>query len=140
MLGGLGRAPKYVQADTVYYNHAIGVAVAPDTWISAFVKYIMTEYFVDVAGYDVIEDEYQTHGAKADFAAQAETLGLVSYDIAYKSMDNPFPNGLQLYCLAKYGCDQYLLNNAKFATAPYTKALADWVEADIILMVADFAA
>lgn len=140
MLGGLGRAPKYVQAEKVYYNHAIAVAVAPDTWISAIVGYIMATYFVNVAGYQALYDEFDTHGQAAHWVSEALALGLTTFDIAYKDMPTPFHHGFQLYCLAKYACDQYLLNNLKFATAPYTKALNTWDDADIDLMVADFTA
>lgn len=138
MLGGLGRAPKYIQKDSVYYTYALAVEEAGQTWISSFVKYIMATYFVNVAGFDALEDEYFQHPTKADFISAASTLGLTTFDLTYRAMTKPFGLGFQIYCLAKYGCDQYLLDNLKFATAPYTKALDQWIGTDVTLMVADF--
>ena len=138
MLGGLGRSAKYVQVDKAYSNFAKEVAPAGQSWISWYVDYIMTIYFPDVAGYDAIIAEKTAHLATADFDAQAVALGLTTFDLAYKSMTKYFDHGSQLYCLAKHGCDQYLLDNTKFNAVPYTKALADWLLADIQLMVADF--
>lgn len=140
MLGGLGRAPKYVQDDTVYYNHAKSVEPAGQTWLSYFVKYIMETYFANLAGYTALWDEWQAHPAQADFTTRAEALGLATFQLAYKSHSSHFYPGFQLYCLMVFGCDQYLLDNTKFETAPYTKAKATWVDADIVLMVADFSA
>lgn len=138
MLGGLGRSPKYVQPASVFEVDAVEIAPAGQSWISYYVKYIMTTYFTSVAAYDVVYDEFAAHVAAGNFAAQAVALGLTTFDLAYKDMTNTFTQGFMLYCLAKFGCDQYLLDNTKFATAPYTKDLATWVEADVILLVADF--
>lgn len=140
MLGGLGRAPKYIQDDSAYYTFALGVEPEGQTWISYFVKYIMTTYFPDVAGYNTLITEWSAHTARADFDNEAASLGLTNFDLAYKNMGSSFFAGYQLYCLAKFGCDQYLLDNTKFNAAPYTKALATWLLADIQLMVADFSA
>ena len=140
MLGGLGRAPKYVQADKVFHAFALAITPSGQSWISYFVKYVMTTYFTNVAGFDAIYAEFQAHGAKLDFGSEAATLGLTNFDLAYKDMTNIFDRGMQLYMLAKYSCDQYLLDNTKFNAAPYTKALDTWVLADVQLMVADFSA
>jgi len=140
MLGGLGRAPKYVQNGSAFKTYALAVEPGGQTWLSYFVKYIMTTYFTNVAGYDALCTELGAHAAKNDFRDRANDLGLAVYDLAYKDMDNVFMPNFQLYCLAKFACDMYLLNNTKFNAAPYTKALATWVNADIVLMVADFSA
>jgi len=140
MLGGLGRAPKYVQAEKVYYNHAKEVAPSGQSWISNYMKYIMVTYFTNVAGFDALYTEFDTHQNAADWVADAAALGLTSFNLAYKDMTNPFHHGLQLYCLAKFACDQYNLDNTKFNTAPYTKTLSTWDDTDIGLMTADFAA
>ena len=138
MLGGLGRSPKYVQPESVYEVDAVEVAPAGQSWISYYIKYIMTTYMSTVVAFGLLDDELGAHAAGSDFLAEAAALGLVTYTLAYRDMTPAFSAGLQLYCLAKYGCDQYLLDNTKFATAPYTKALATWLLADIQLMVADF--
>lgn len=140
MLGGLGRAPKYIQTDKVFEVFAKVITPSGQSWISYFVKYIMTTYFTSVAGFEALNDEADGHAAQADFQAEANALGLTSFNLAYKSMGSTFTNKHQLYCLAKYATDQYLLDNTKFNAAPYTKALATWVLADVQLMVADFSA
>lgn len=138
MLGGLGRAPKYVQTDSLYYDYAKEVEPEGQTWLSYFVSYIMATYFTNVAGYIAKYDEYMAHPAKADWDTRAAALGLVIFDLPYRAMSNAMPGGGLLYMVANFGCDQYLLDNSKFLTAPYTKTLATWVDADIVLMVADF--
>lgn len=140
MLGGLGRAPKYVQVGSDFEGYAKAVAPSGQSWISQFVKYIMVTYFTNLAGYTALWDEWQAHAAQADFTTRAEALGLTTFQIAYKSHSAHFYPGMQLYCLAKYGCDQYLLDNTKFNISPYSTALASWVDAEIVEMVADFTA
>jgi len=140
MLGGLGRSAKYVQPEQTFETFAKAITPAGQSWISYYVKYIQTEYFSDVAGYDALYDEFVAHAAAANFSAEANSLGLVSYDLAYKDMTNAFHYGLMLYCLAKYATDQYLLDNTKFNASPYTTALASWDLAKIQEMVADFSA
>lgn len=140
MLGGLGRSTKYIGSTFTFAVFAKVITPAGQSWISYYIKYIMATYFPNVAGYDALLAEVGAHGALADWIAQATALGLVAFDLSYKDMTTQFGEAFQLYCLAKYATDQYLLDNTKFNAAPYTKALATWVEADIILMVADFSA
>lgn len=140
MLGGLGRSAKYVQPDKTFEGYSKAVTPAGQSWISYYVDYIMTEYMASVAEFDDLYDEQAAHISNLDFNNEATTLGLIDFDLAYKSMSHLNHRGLQLYCVAKYGCDQYLLDNTKFNAAPYTKALATWVLADVQLMVADFSA
>ncbi len=140
MLGGLGRSPKYVQTLSPYEVHGSTVAPAGQSWISYYIKYIQKTYFTDVAGYDAIYTEWNVHTAIDDFTAEGLALGLVSFDLAYKDMANVFTKGMMMYCLAKFGCDQYLLDNTKFNESPYTTALASWTLTEIQEMVADFAA
>ena len=140
MRGGLGRAPKYVQTESDFEGYGKAVAPSGQSWISYLVKYIMTTYFTNVAGYDAEHTELSLHAAKNDFRDRGAEIGLTVFDLNYKSMANTFTPALQMYMLAKYATDQYLLDNTKFNIAPYTKALADWVNADIVLMIADFAA
>lgn len=140
MLGGLGRSVKYVQTTSDYATWARGVAVAPDTWVSAYVKYIQATYFPTVAAFDAHHDEFNTHAHKGAWDTRADALGLTVFDLTYKDMTYGFAQGHQLYCLAKHGCDQYLLNNAKFNAEPYITALADWDDTEIVAMIADFAA
>jgi len=140
MLGGLGRSAKYVQPEQTFETYAKAITPAGQSWISYYVKYIQTEYFPDVAGYDALYVEFNAHAAKTDFDDEAFDLGLTAFDLAYKDMTSFFSAGLMLYCLAKYSTDQYLLDNTKFNSSPYSTALADWNLAKIQEMVADFSA
>lgn len=138
MLGGLGRSAKYVQSLSLYETYGKVIAPGGQSWISYYVKYIMKTYFTSVVNYDALYDEYNGHAAKQAWHAQAIALGLVAFDLDYKGMDNAFDAGFLLYCLGKYGRDQYLLDNTKFNSSPYDTAIADWVEAEILELVADF--
>lgn len=138
MLGGLGRSVKYVQKDTAFEIFAKVVAPSGQSWISYFVKYIMTTYFTSVVGFEAIHTELVATGILADYLSEATALGLTNFDLTYKGMDEPFAPATQLYCIAKYATDQYLLDNTKFNAEPYKTALADWDLAKIQAMVADF--
>lgn len=140
MLGGLGRACASADTTSTFAVFAREVAAAGQTWLSALVKFMMDTYFPTVAAYDAVYDEYLAHGQIADFASEAAGLGMKSFNLDYKAMDHGFVLGFQLYCLGKYGTQKYILDNNDFNAAPYTKVIANWVLADIQLMVADFAA
>lgn len=140
ILGGLGRGGGAVDKLSQYAEYARAVTPSGQTWLSEFVSYMMKTYMSTVAAFTAHHEESDAHAAKNDFTTRAAALGLAHYAIAYRAMPIQFANGHQLYCLAKYGCDKYLLNNGKFNAAPYTVALADWVDAQIIAMVADFVA
>ena len=140
ILGGMGRSPKYVQAESAYEGYSKAVAPSGQSWISYYIKYIVSTYMTPVSKYLDEVAEIAAHGASADFYAEALALGLTDFTLPYKDQVVGFGHGLMLYEIAKYGCDQYLLDNTKFNAAPYTKALADWLLADIQLMVADFLA
>lgn len=140
MLGGLGRAPKYVQKDKTFEGFAKAIAPSGQSWISYFVKYIMKTYFPDVNGFDVRYAVYVEHTANSNFIDEAVALGLTNFNLPYQSMASEFSQGFMLYCLALYATDQYLLDNTKFNDTPYSKALKDWELADIQEMVADFSA
>lgn len=140
ILGGLGRGAAVVNTLSQFATFARVTAGAGQTWVSGFVKHMMTTYFASVAAYTAHHEEEEAHDSHAIFGEHAAIIGLTHYAVAYKAMPIQFTNNHQLYCLAKYGCDKYILNNAHFNAAPYTKALATWVEADIVLLLADFAA
>lgn len=138
ILGGLGRAPKYVQAESPFKGYAKAVAPSGQSWISYFVKYIMVTYCASVSNFEDLYDAFDTHGAAADWITEAEGLGLVTFDVTYKDTVKTFHSGLQLYCLALYGVDQQNLDNTKFNVSPYTAAIDTWDLAKIQEMVADF--
>jgi len=137
ILGGMGRSPKYVQGEKVYHAFALAVTPSGQSWISKYVQYIIEKYMKTVTLYEVETAELAVHTAVTDWYAEALALGLTDFSLAYANISG-FGHGLMLYELAKYGCDQYLLDNTKFNAEPYKTALADWDLAKIQLMVADF--
>ena len=139
ILGGMGRSPKYVQAEKAYYNFSKAVTPSGQSWISQYVKFIIDKYMKTVTLYEVETAELAAHTAVTDWYAEALALGLTDFSLGYANLSG-FGHGLMLYELAKYGCDQYLLDNTKFNAQPYQTALADWDLAKIQLMVADFTA
>jgi len=139
MLGGLGRAGGPVAKTSLYAEYARAVTPSGQTWLSELVRYMMVTYFDTSAHFTDHDTEEGAHGAHADFGVRAQEVGLAHFNLAYKAMATQFTWSHQLYCIAKYGCDMYIKDNLKFATAPYTKALATWVDSDIVLLLADFA-
>lgn len=140
MLGGLGRAPKYVQSESNYWDYAKAVAPAGQSWISKFVQYMRDEVLKDVATFDAFQAEVVAHAAAADWLSEAVALGLIPFDYTGRTAANEFMERSMLYALAKYGVNQYNLDNIKFAVSPYTTALASWTLTEIQEMVADFSA
>jgi len=131
ILGGLGRATKPVADGSTYQTNALACAVAPDTWVSALVKYIAKNYMYDSTSFEAEYSEYAAHTAKAEFDTKAAALGLTDFDISYKGTTHKFVAGLQLYETAKYGCQMYATDNTKFNVAPYTTALASWNSSNV---------
>jgi len=140
IMGGLGRACGVVGDGGVYQVAALACAGSNQTWVSKFVQFCRDTYMGDGTEFTASYDAWQAHGASSFFAARAAEVGLTSFNLAYKGMAHYFAAGHMLYMLAQYACAQYILDNAKFATAPYTKAFATWTNDDIVLMVADLVA
>jgi hypothetical protein len=126
ILGGLGRATKPAADGKTYQTKALECAVAPDTWVSALVKYLAKNYMHDGASFESQYSEYAAHTAKSEFDTKAAALGLTDFDISYKGTTHKFVAGLQLYMTAKYGCQMHATDNTKFNVVPYTTALASW--------------
>jgi len=140
ILGGLGRACKPVTYGSNYHQDALAIAVAPQTWISTLVSYMVKNYMADKDAFEDEYDEYAAHTAKADFDDAAETLGLTDFDLPYAGLTKKFTAGMQLYETAKYGCVQHSLDSTRFNRAPYTTGLSSWTASDIASHVANFAA
>lgn len=140
MLGGLGRAPKYVQKGKIFEAYAKAVAPTGQSWMSYFVKYIMVTYFADNEAYLAFRAAFLDHTAKALFEADAATLGLTDFVVTYSGIGYPFSAGMQLYALAVFGCDQYALDNTKFTADPYATVIGSWEQAHITAMTTDFSA
>lgn len=138
ILGGMGRSPKYVQSEKVYYNFCKAITPSGQSWISQYVRYIINTYMKSTDDYVDYIAAFALHTANTAFYSEALALGLTDFTLPYKDKVTGFGHGLQLYVLAQYACDQYLLDNTKFNAEPYKTALASWDEAKIQLMVADF--
>jgi len=138
MLGGLGRACSPVNKLSQFATYARETTPSGQTWVSEIQRYMFATYFTDAAAFAAHDAEEGAHGAHLDFDVRALEVGLAHFNLAYKAMATQFTRTHMLYCMAKYGCDMYLNDNTKFNAAPYTKALATWVDADIVLLIADF--
>jgi len=137
ILGGLGRATRCVGATSLYRDDAKTVQGDGQTWTSALVKYIMSNYMYDDTTFEAMITAYEAHAAKAVFETEALALNLAAFDIVYKGATGVFTAGRQLYMLGYYGIAMRLAHEDVFDRTPYTIALADWVQANIEALAAD---
>ena len=126
VLGGLGQSTRCVEATSLYREDAKLVAASDQTWVSAFVKYILANYMKDATAFEAEYTEYAAHGEKAAFDTSAANLNLATFDIDYKGTAHAFVSGLQLYMLAKYGIAKMNAVEGAFDRSPYDTPLADW--------------
>jgi len=138
ILGALGRACASVSGDCDYSNEIKTYMASGQTWVSAFIKYMIDNQTNDGDEWDTLYTEYSGHSAKSDFDDEAADLEIPALDIAYKGASNSAPAGMILYLLAKYSTVIHAANSARFNFAPYTTALASWTLTEIQAMVADF--
>jgi len=139
-LGGTGRAGKPVQEDSYYIGEARSVAPGGQTWLSYLVGYIITNLFPTAAAFETIVTAYEAHAEKAKWDSEAATLGLVEFDVAYKSTAEVYAAGLQLYMIARFGIEMHTIDGTKFNKVPYTIAIGTWSSANIDALVTDLAA
>jgi len=137
ILGGLGRASKSADPSKYYVYNAKQIAPAQQSWISRYVQYIKNTYMATAEDFEAENTEYNSHTAKTAFSTAAAALGLIDFDIDYKSTTSVFSAGLQLYELAKYAIDVHITNSELFNKTPYTKALNDWTETDVTTLKTD---
>jgi len=126
VLGGLGQSTRCVEATSLYREDAKLVCPAGQTWVSAFVKYILANYMADATAYEAEYTEFQAHANKAAFIASAADLNLADFDVSYKGTDHAFSAGMQLYMLAKYGIAKMNAVEGAFDRSPFDTPLADW--------------
>lgn len=138
-LGGTGRACKPVQEDSYYIGESRDVAPGGQTWVSYIVDYIITNLFPNQAAFEAVVTAYEAHAEKAKFDSEAATLGLVEFDVSYKSTTDVYAAGLQLYIIARFGIEQQTIDNTKFNKVPYTVAIATWSSANIDSLIVDLA-
>jgi len=140
ILGALGRAGSVVNTTSAFATDVRLYLSEGETWISAFVKYMIDQVVNDGTEWDALVTEYEAHTATAAFDTEAAALSLAQLDISYKGCSDLAAPGAILYLLAKFATNYELLGTKGFQRAPYTTALASWVEATIQAMVAEFAA
>ena len=137
ILGGLGRATRCVGETSLYRDDAKLVQGDGQTWTSAFVKYIMSNYMKTAAEFEAMIVAYEAHAQKAVFETEALALNLAAFDVTYKGATGVFTAGRQLYMLGYYGIAMRLAHEGVFDRAPYTVALASWSEANVQALGAD---
>lgn len=137
--GGTGRACKVVQEDSYYIGETRDVAPGGQTWVSYMVDYIITNMFPDATAFEAAVTAYEAHAEKAKWDSEAATLGLVEFDISYKSTSDVYAPGLMLYMIARFGVDVQTGDNTKFNKVPYTVAIASWSSANIDALLVDIA-
>lgn len=140
ILGGLGRASRVIEGTSAYHVDAKAVAGPQQTFVSAFVKFLMNNVMKTTAQFETEHAAYTAHAAKSDFDDQAELLGLSDFDLTYKTSADVFVAGMQLYELARYGILRRNAVAGAFDRSPFDTAIATWVEAEILELVADIAA
>lgn len=138
--GALGRSTSVVHKTSDFAAEIRTYMDTGLTWPSAIVKYMIDQVINDGTAWDALVTEYEAHTAVAAFDTEAAALNIAQLDITYKGCADLAAPGAILYLLAKFSTNWELLGTKGFQRAPYTTALASWVEADIQSMVAEFAA
>jgi len=132
-MGGTGKAASAIKVDEAYHTELKTLNLIPggQTKQSFVVKKIIDLYMTNATAFENLVTEYAAHTAKAGFISAAATLGLVTFDIAYKSTSSTYEGGLMVYVLAK------LAIQLSFTGSPYDTALASWTATEIGEMVTD---
>ena len=136
--GALGRATSVVGTANAFAAEIRTYMDAGLTWPSAIAKYMILNVINDGTAWDALVTEYEAHTSVAFFNSEAAALNLQQLDIPYKGAADLAAPGAILYLLAKFSTNWELLGTKGFQRAPYTTALASWVEATIQSMVAEF--
>lgn len=136
--GALGRATSVVGTANAFAAEIRTYMDAGLTWPSAIAKYMVLNIVNDGTAWDALVTEYEAHTASAAFDTEAAALNIQQLDVAYKGCADLAAPGAILYLLAKFSTSWELLGTKGFQRAPYTTALASWVEATIQAMVAEF--
>jgi len=138
--GALGRAVSPIHSTSAVATDVRLYMATGATWVSEIIKYMIDNVVNDGTAWDALVTEYEAHTATAAFDTEAADLNLHELDIPYKGAADLAAPGAILYLMAKCFSNWYLLGSKGFIRTPYDTALADWVEADIQEMVAEFAA
>lgn len=138
IVGALGRAASVVVSAHDFASEIRAYMDAGLTWPSAITKYMTANVVSDGTAWDALVTEYEGHTATAAFDTEAAALNLQELDVTYKGCADLAAPGAILYLLAKFATNWQLLGTKGFQRAPYTTALASWVEATIQAMVLEF--
>ena len=131
MIGGLGRSMSDVEKDSGYQADLLDLAEGVETWNSAYVKFVMLNIFTDATAYEAEHTLYANHTSKTVFDAQATADGLLDFDVAYKGTAHKFEGGFQYYILGRAAIAIKALHPTLFNRAPYTTALASWINTQV---------
>jgi len=126
IIGGTGRAAGQVTVDENYHQQLIDLELIPggQTKQSYLVKYILDNYISNATNYSTQLACIKAHAASDHFQTEADTLGLLEFDLDYATVD-PYDERLGLYLLAKAAIA------LSFTGAPYTKTLSAWTSVQI---------
>lgn len=138
-MGGTGRAvgeicPKSGSTvNSAFAQQLIDLGLIPSaqTKQSFLVQYILDHYLTDATAYAAMLAALTAHTASPAFAAAADTLTILEFDLAYAAVA-PYNKALGLYLIAKSAIA------LGFAGTPYTTNITAWVTADVNGMINDF--
>ena len=124
IMGGTGRAMGKAVADAPFHTQLITLELIPggQTKQSYMVKYIIDNYISNATNYSTELACVKAHAASDHIATTADNLTVIEFDLSYAAID-PYDKRLGLYLMAKAAI---ALN---FTLTPYTKTLANWVNA-----------
>jgi len=133
IMGGTGKACSAIKVDEAFHGQLKTLNVIPggQTKQSYTVKKIIDTFLSTPTAFEAEVTAYEAHAAKADFDSAAATLGLTTFDIAYKGTSSSYAGGLMVYLLARLGIQ------LAFTGSPYDTALASWTSTEIDELVVD---
>lgn len=139
MLGGTGRAVGKIQpakGSTVvsaFAQQLLNLDLIPSgqTKQSFIVKYILDHYITGATSYLLQLSAATQHAAKTTWAAAADTLALIEFDLDYATI-SPYDKTLGLYLIARAAYD------LDFAGTPYTTDPTTWTLGYINGFINDF--
>lgn len=136
LLGALGRAAHAVADPSDYLTQAKLAVPAGQTWVSYFIRSMISLYGSGTTGVQAIGTAYGTPTA-SNWAAQAATLGLTDLTVSYANSSYKTISAAEmLYVLAQNAASIHGSNPSVFDVAPITTTLASWDSADVVSFVA----
>jgi len=134
MIGGLGRSMSDAEDGSKYQEDLLELANGLETWNAAYVKFVMLNIFTDIAAYTAEHVLYVAHPSKTVFNAQAAADGLLDFDVDYSGTPLIFEAGFMYYIMGRAAIAIKALHPTLFNRAPYTTALASWINTQVNLL------